>query len=303
MRKLPPLHALRAFEAAARHLHFTNAADELGLTPTAISHQIRLLEDILGTKLFIRQPRPISLTPAGAELLPVLRDALDRIEATLNNIATPDHTKPLTLSVTLAFASRWLLPRLAMLQAETQLAISLDARNTPIELTSGAADIAIRYAPKSSAQSHWQQIHQDRFIAVATAEIATRWNASRERATPDAIPLLQYDWSARQMQPPSWQDWFTQTGQTVHHHSTNHRPAQRFSEEAHAIEAAETGQGIVLASELLVMDQLANGQLQRLSDTILPGPYYWIVTAPDHPRSAELARVAAWFLQNMPMQR
>ena len=90
MRKLPPLHGLRAFEAAARHLHFTRAAEELHLTPTAISHQVRQLEDILGVELFRRYPRPVKLSPAGEKLFPVLRDSLDRIAAAIEQLGFSD---------------------------------------------------------------------------------------------------------------------------------------------------------------------------------------------------------------------
>src|SRR5437763_4848031 len=112
MRRLPPLKALRAFEAAARHMSFKAAADELGLTPTAISHQIRNLEDSLARPLFRRRPRPMELTAAGAALFPVLREGLDAFAQAV--ALARDGAFPTTLRVTTtnAFAARWLLPRL-----------------------------------------------------------------------------------------------------------------------------------------------------------------------------------------------
>ena len=106
-RKLPPLGALRAFEAAARHLSFKAAADELGVTPTAISHQLRLLEDSIGQRLFVRQIRKVTLTPAGEALYPVLRDGLDSFALALERLRAGPQRQRLTLSATPAFVARF----------------------------------------------------------------------------------------------------------------------------------------------------------------------------------------------------
>src|SRR5437764_1826004 len=112
MNKLPPLIELRAFDAAARHLSFKKAAAELGVTPTAISHQIRLLERYCGRALFRRRPRPLSLTQAGARLFPIIRDGLEAFSSAIATIQRDRDTQPLRVTTTNAFASRWLVPRL-----------------------------------------------------------------------------------------------------------------------------------------------------------------------------------------------
>ena len=112
MRKLPPLTALRAFEAAARLASFKRAAQELSLSPTAISHQVRQLEDRLGLALFERQPRQVVLTEAGRRLYPVLRDGFDAAAATIEALRSAPPRPLLTISTTRAFAARWLVPRL-----------------------------------------------------------------------------------------------------------------------------------------------------------------------------------------------
>src|SRR5712672_2020308 len=127
MNKLPPLIELRAFDAAARHLSFKKAAAELGVTPTAISHQIRLLERYCGQPLFRRRPRPLSLTEAGARLFPVIRDGL---EAFGN-----------------AFASRWLVPRLPRWRkVRPDAPLEVIGTDGILDLHAGDADVAIRYA-------------------------------------------------------------------------------------------------------------------------------------------------------------
>ena len=110
MRNLPPLAQLRAFEAAARHLSFKEAADELGVTATAISHQIRALEIYCGQSLFRRRPRPLALTEAGAKLFPIVRDGLDGFAAMVREIGANTERQPLRVTTTNAFASRWLVP-------------------------------------------------------------------------------------------------------------------------------------------------------------------------------------------------
>src|SRR5438552_7071057 len=114
MRKLPPLVELRAFDAAARHLSFTEAAAELGVTPTAISHQMRLLEDYCGRALFRRRPRPLSLTEAGKRLFPSIRRGLEGFAAAIAAVKQNDNQQPLRVTTTNAFASRWLVPRLPL---------------------------------------------------------------------------------------------------------------------------------------------------------------------------------------------
>src|SRR5437764_13535740 len=112
MRKLPPLGSLRAFEAAARCMSFTKAAAELGVTPTAVSHQIRLLEDICGQPLFRRRPRPLVLTGAGERLFPVVRNGFDAFAAAITSASAGVGERPLRVTSPNAFASRWLIPRL-----------------------------------------------------------------------------------------------------------------------------------------------------------------------------------------------
>jgi LysR family glycine cleavage system transcriptional activator len=114
---MPPLTALRAFEAAARHMSFKEAAAELGVTPTAISHQIRELEDACGAALFRRRPRPLALTEAGGRLFPVLRTSFDSIASAAADLMEAPDRQPLRVTTTNAFAHRWLVPRLRVWKA------------------------------------------------------------------------------------------------------------------------------------------------------------------------------------------
>src|SRR5271156_5585661 len=118
VRRLPPLGTLRAFEAAGRHLSFKEAANELGLTPTAISHQVRLLEEYCGEKLFRRRPRPLALSNAGARLFPAIRDGFDVFASALASLPTEAEINPLRVTTPGVFGSRWLVPRLSLWREE-----------------------------------------------------------------------------------------------------------------------------------------------------------------------------------------
>ncbi|MBN7787040.1 LysR family transcriptional regulator [Ponticoccus gilvus] len=291
MRKLPPLHALRAFEAAARHLHFANAAEELGLTPTAISHQVRQLEEILGVALFHRFPRPVRLTAAGEKLFPVLRQALDQIAGTIDQLSVTTADKPLRLSVTMAFASRWLMARLPRLRAETGLTIAVEAADLPADLHVSGIDMAIRYAAQPDGRAEWHRLFADAIVPVCAPQVA-----GDTRLTPESImvlPLLDYRWKSVSRDAPSWQRWHALAGVRAP------LPAitQSFSEEIHAIDAAVSGQGAVLASQYLVADLLKAGQLVQLSDIALPGLTCWAVFLSTHPDPERLALLLDWMRQ------
>ncbi|EKE71131.1 MULTISPECIES: LysR family transcriptional regulator [Roseobacteraceae] len=290
MRKLPPLHALRAFEAAARHLHFADAAEELGLTPTAISHQVRQLEDILGVTLFHRFPRPVRLTAAGEKLFPVLRRALDQIAGTIDQLAITTAETPLRLSVTMAFASRWLMARLPRLGAETGLKITVEAADLPADLHASDIDMAIRYAGQPDDRAEWHRLFDDAIIPVCAPDLVNL------PLTPDgimALPLLDYRWKSASQNAPSWQRWHARADVKASLPAV----AQTFSEEIHAIDAAVSGQGAVLASQQLVADLLNAGQLVQLSDIALPGLTYWAVFLSTHSDQDRLAQLLDWMRQ------
>jgi LysR family transcriptional regulator, glycine cleavage system transcriptional activator len=149
MRKLPPLRALHAFEAAARHHSFAAAASELGVTPTAISHQIRQLEEACGIKLFQRRPRPLLLTSAGTRLYPALRNGFDALASAIELLAEEDVQAPLRVTSPSAFASKWLVPHLPKWrEANPTIPLEIIGTDAVLDVRAGGADVAIRYARK-----------------------------------------------------------------------------------------------------------------------------------------------------------
>lgn len=289
MRRLPPLHALRAFEAAARHLHFARAAAELHLTPTAISHQIRQLEEILEVKLFHRYPRPIRLSAEGAALYPVLRESFDRMASAIAGISKQDADRPLTVSVTVAFASLWLMRRLPALRSQTGLNLKVEADNQPVDLSGSDVDFAVRYAVQAQPEDQWLPLFEDSLIPLCAPELLRR-TPINDDAGILRLPLIQYRWNCGAEASPSWQRWSHAAGLGA----AVPEITQHFSEEINAIDSALAGQGVVLASSVLAGAAVAAGHLVRLSDVGLPGRTFWAVSRSDHPRFAEVERFASW---------
>ena len=289
MRRLPPLHALRAFEAAARHLHFARAAAELHLTPTAISHQVRQLEDILRVKLFHRHPRPIRLTAEGAALFPALRESFDRIAGAVDEISGLEAERPLTVSVTVAFASLWLMRRLPDLRARTGLSLAVEADNRPADLSGAGVDFAVRYALQAAPEGRWLPLFEDRLIPVCAPDLLRRHPVEAD-ADILRLPLIAYRWTQDAEASPSWRRWSREAGLG----GVAPEAAQHFSEEITAMDAALAGQGAALASSVLAGAALADGRLARLSEADLPGRTFWAAARADHPRLADVERFAAW---------
>ena len=295
MRALPPLTALRAFEAAARHLSFKAAADELRLTPTAISHQIRLLEKTLGRPLFRRRPRPLALTQAGAALLPVLRDGFDDFEQALASIRQETRSPNLRVTTTNAFAARWLVPRLPLWRAASpDLTTEVIGTDAVIDLTAGEADVAVRYSFCPPPGSPCIELLRDRFWPIANPQLLSAHQLSRPS---DLVryPLVHAGWPAENRHAPTWERWI-KAAQKFDCDLVS-RPAASgllFREELHAIDAVIAGQGVGLLSDVVVGNELDSGKLVRVSDISLPGLGFYLISSEDSPLQSEIDRFIGW---------
>jgi len=285
-RQLPPLDALRVFEAAARHLSFRRAAEELALTPTAISHRIRSLEERLGLVLFERHPRQVRLTQAGERLLPVIGGALDDMAKALDDLRPGRSRRVVTVSATRSFTARWLVPRLSgFAQAVPEADLHLHASDTPADLRQGVVDLAIRYGGGRYPGLLAQPLLPAWFVPVCAAELHPA-TVARVAAT----PLLAYDWRLRGDDTPDWPRWFREAGLTM---PSNLRLA-RFTDEAHAIQAALDGQGIALVNRALVVEELARGALVTAPGPVLRGFDLHLVQLSGRDADAVFTRVRLW---------
>lgn len=276
MRKLPPLAALRAFEAAARHSSFKRAASELAVTPTAISHQIRLLEATLGLQLFVRGTRRIDLTPAGARLFPALRDGFDGFEQAIRELGKP-RREVLTLSATPLFTARWLVPRVDGFRAANPgVDLRLHATSEVVDLLGGEADAAIRYGRGPFPGLFSEPLIAQHFVPMCSPTLGL----TEPEQMRDA-PLLHNEWRHQGPDTPTWARW----GRVAGIDGVDWTRGVTFTDEAHVIQAAIAGQGVALLSPLLLSPELEQGSLVHPFGPALPGVHFHFVR-PDDPRHA-----------------
>ncbi len=300
MNKLPPLIELRAFEAAARHLSFKKAAAELGVTPTAISDQIRLLEQYCGRALFRRTPRPVSLTETGARLFPVVRDGFAAFATTLGAIRRKDDRQPLLITTTNAFAARWLVPRLPHWRKQhPHLPLDITGTDSVLDLPAGDADVAIRYATSRQVPREGiaEEFLSDTYWPVCSPRLLPAGGRLKNAAELRRQVLIHSYWFPSDIDPPSWQRWF-QAARRKWRNLPDFTDMQHlsFREELHAIEAVVAGQGVGLFSDVLVASELASGALVKVFALSLPGYRFYLVRKPGHPREKMIRAFSAWLL-------
>ncbi|MER8874154.1 LysR substrate-binding domain-containing protein [Mesorhizobium sp. M0814] len=296
MRKLPPLSELRAFEAAARRLSFKDAAKELGVTPTAISHQILQLEAYCGLSLFRRQPRPLALTDAGGKLYSTVRQGLDSFSDVIAEICGDARQTALKLTATNAFAARWLVPRLPQwTRANPHSAIEISGTDDVIDLWNGDADAAIRYAQTPPSELIVHELFCDKFYPVCSPALLARGRPISRPADIMQHPLIHCIWPEWNKEAPTWQRW----SRAARTHD-NEMPeigasgAINFREELHAIEAVVAGQGISILSDVVVGRELESGLLVKAIDISIPGMCFFLVHIPGHPRQSTITSLLSW---------
>jgi LysR family glycine cleavage system transcriptional activator len=271
MRDLPPTATLRAFEVATRHATFTSASQELHVTQSAVSHQLKHLEALWGLPLFQRG-KSLTLTPEGAALAPIVREFFMKLEATLSDLREQNGRVRLTVSTTYSFALKWLLPRLPVLsQQHPEILVTLDSTDTAIQFSSADPDVAIRLGSGNYPGLHSEFLFREQIFPVASPDLLTRFGAPQEPAELLRYPLLT---RAGADLVPKWELWFQQVGVGV----SALKETVRFADTNMTIEAALLGQGVALARSGHVESELADGSLIRLFDVPFPSPvaYYFV---------------------------
>jgi len=295
MRRLPPLSALRAFEAAARNGSFKRAADELAVTPTAISHQIRSLEKHTGLTLFERKVRKVVLSEAGEQLYPVLQQGFDAFEAVLRRLSQPTGRTRVTISATSAFTARWLLPRVAgVRELYPDIDLQLQASDEVVDLDACGVDIAIRYGRGPYPGLVAKPMFADEFAPLANPGLGISDPTELSR-----FPLIHFQWRRKQSANPNWQKWFAKAGLPG-----PSDPGQlQYSDEGHAIQATIAGQGVALLSLALAADELSAGRLvQPFGPTLEGYTYHLVMSEAREPRNS-VSSVADWIMSEVGSMR
>lgn len=297
MKSLPPLVEFRAFDAAARHMSFTKAALELGVTPTAISHQVKLLERYCGQALFRRRPRPLTLTDAGAQLFPAIRSGLETFEGAIVSVRRLGEERPLRVTATNAFASRWLVPRLpAWRKHRASVPLEVIGTDSVLDLDAGDGDVAIRYATSRTGDPEGvsEVLLTDTFWPVYNPKLLAPLRLKRPADLAKHLLVHAY-WAPGDRDPPTWRRWLN-AARRKWSDVPEYKDMQHlsFREESHAIEAVIGGQGVGLFSDVLVAKELAAGTLVKAFNLSLPGYRFYVVRRSNHPREKQIRVFASW---------
>lgn len=287
--RLPPLTAIRAFDAVARHTSFKAAAEEIGVTATAISHQIRVLEESLNQRLFIRSARSVVLTAAGEILFRASGNIFTTLREAINAIQDAGQPAALTLSTTSNFLTNWLVPRLPLLhQQYSELELRLHSSTDLVDVRGTMADCAIRYGMQADDALESTLLYRDRFVLVASPQLHLTTPADLSRLT-----LFHIENRHIPTPEPDWYHWKMAFGPS----NLAVQSGIRFDDETHAIHAAMAGQGVLLASELLIQHAVAQGLLRIALPGSLPGGNYYFVTSQQKAERKDIQQVKRWLQQ------
>ena len=260
MSDLPPLNSLRAFEAAARHLSFTKAAQELHVTPAAVSQQIRQLEEFYGIPLFRRTTRTLILTEAAQMALPDVKEGFERLSEANRRLRSDRHGNLLTVSSSPSMGERWLLPRLERFRAQyPDIDIRIDTTDRLADFANDRVDIAIRYGRGNYDGLEADILMQDVAYPVCSPALLEGDKPLKEPKDLRHHTLLHPEWRQERDAQPSWQMWLRAAGVT----GIDVTRGLRFSSDTMLAHAAADGLGVALALSSMVQRELRDGKLIR----------------------------------------
>ena len=294
-RRLPPLNALRAFEAVVRLGSMAQAAEALAVTPGAISQQVRLLESVIGVSLFRREGRQLVPTEAGLAAAALAGEAFDQLARAVALMRQPAKRDRLTVSVAPSFAGKWLAPRLFRFQeAHPELEVWVSADSAKVDLGRGAADLAIRYGPGEGPRGEQTLLLQEEVLPVCSPDLLAR----APIPTPEALAgqTLLHDASPEsEVDGADWATWLR--GRKLRGISVRGGP--RFNQSALVIDAAVAGRGVALAKRTLAQNDLRAGRLVSLfPDGAAPvKSAYYVLQAPERELGGASDQFLAWLLR------
>jgi LysR family glycine cleavage system transcriptional activator len=284
-RELPPLLSARAFEAAARHLSFQEAADELHVTPSAVSHQIRALEAYLGVELFRRDHRGVTLTREGNDYHSHLRTAFDVMASATADIKREKLSGRFVLGASSAFISRWVLPRLTRFGAEfPSIHLELKALVAPVDFAKQDLHMAVTMGPRD-----WQGLRADRILSTPLFVICSPSVAKMLKNPNDLCgqTLLHYD------QGEEWSRWLKKAGVKM-----DSAAGPRFNDCNVMLQAAVEGTGVALSFTALAQRELNEGKLVQLFELkISPNAWYYVISPDSSADMPKPTAVRRWILK------
>lgn len=287
---------LRAFEAVSRHLNFRAASEEMALTQSAVSRQIQALEEEVGVSLFLRHTRAVELTSAGAQLLMAVSQALPRIDGAVRQIRQSAGRKSVSLTTFASFASMWLIPRLEQFQRDNpDIDIRIDATDAAVDLDVADVDLALRYGPVATMPADAIRMFGEQLTPVASPWLLKGGAPLKKPADMAQFALIEAgDAHRTHMEWLSWRRWLDE------HQLSKLQPKRwlYFNYAYQMVQAALTGQGLVLARLPLVAESLANGDLiEPLPKLRLDSPMaYWMIVGPRSAQRPEIRAFCEWLM-------
>lgn len=256
--RLPPLNALKAFEAAARHLSFTKAAEELDVTPGAISQQIRIIEEYTNFPLFKRTGRQVLLTDAAQAALPLVRDAFDKLVEAGRIMREPARKGKVMISCAPSFAAKWLAPRLDSFQAEhSDIEVWVSADMSLTDFTTGDIDLAVRYGLGGYDGLKSEKLMDETVLPVCSPQLLQGPKAIKRHADLEHHTLLHDQSQENDPSCPDWLSWLKARNVS----DVDGTRGPRFNQSLLVIEAAASGRGVALAKKAIAATDIANGRL------------------------------------------
>lgn len=286
--RLPPLNSLRLFEASARLLSFKNAAEELLLTPSAVSHGIQSLEEWLGVPLFLRTTKGLVLSEAGNTYIPIVRQALDLLASGSAQIVNKHSLGQLSISAAPTFGARWLLPRLHKFrELHPDIHIVIDTSHERAELSDAGVDLAIRMG-----RGNWQGVIADRLMAEEMVPVCAPsiYDRVRDLADIEQAPLIHVTSTSE-----DWAVWATETGRVA----PDPAKGLRFDTIHMAFQAACQGLGVAIGRKPLVNAELASGSLVEVWEAVFSNTSYWLVGAESRADDPRIVAFRSWILQEV----
>ncbi|MBA2402220.1 MAG: transcriptional regulator GcvA [Bradyrhizobium sp.] len=286
--RLPPLNSLRLFEASARLLSFKNAAEELLLTPSAVSHGIQSLEDWLGAPLFLRTTKGLVLSEAGNTYIPIVRQALDLLASGSAKIVNKHSLGQLSISAAPTFGARWLLPRLHKFrELHPDIHIIIDTSHERAELSDTGVDLAIRMG-----RGNWQGVVADKLVAEEMVPVCAPSVYDRVCGLADIeqAPLIHVTTASE-----DWAVWASETGRAA----PDAAKGLRFDTIHMAFQAACQGLGVAIGRKPLVNAELASGSLVEVWETVFSNTSYWLVGAESRADDPRIVAFRSWILQEV----
>lgn len=289
-RPMPPLNALKAFEATARHLSFTKAAAELHVTPAALSHQIRGLEDLLGLKLFFRRARAIELTDAARLIYPGIQTGFESLRAAVERLEPSRQDRVLVVSATPGLTAKWLAPRLyRFLGKHPDIDTRISASSAYVNFAADGVDVGIRLSSGNHPELYVEKLSDEWLLPLCSPRLLDGAHPLRSPKDLVHFTLIQVDLPGV---VPTWSDWFQMAGID----GIDSTRGLRLNVADHALDAASESAGVVLAYKVVASRDIGLGRLivPFGPEIALPGRSYFFVCQKGHEKRAPVKAFRDW---------